>query len=88
MSQHEAIAIDVMHDDGCPNHCEGTICRRVILPDLFRDFSRTNDFHRRHRVVIHLTMIGLIVISLLADGSFKSADWLFVALSVLCEVSA
>lgn len=41
----------------------------------------------KHKLLVHGTTLAFIVLSLVAEGSVKPADWGFVALSILCEVS-
>jgi hypothetical protein len=42
--------------------------------------------HARHRLIVHGLVIVAIGVSLMIDGG-GPADWLFVGLSVLCEVA-
>lgn len=92
--------VDMMLDEGCPNHQdhqdhgypvymfdEFYHVKHRKLPMLFKEVSKRSDsFHRQHRTVIHLTTIMLIIVSLIVHGSINPHDWLFVGLSVLCEV--
>lgn len=48
--------------------------------------ARRNALKRRHKNLIHLAIIVAIAWSLYTEGG-KAADWLFVCLSVACEVS-
>lgn len=41
---------------------------------------------RRHKTLVHLFVIGAIALSMIHEGG-GTADWLFVGLSVLCEVN-
>jgi len=41
---------------------------------------------RLHKTTVHLLTIAAIGISLWTEGHAKTADWLFVALSVMCEI--
>jgi hypothetical protein len=47
--------------------------------------ARTLRLARRHKNIIHGVLIAAITVSLVTEGG-KAADFLFVALSVICEV--
>ena len=55
--------------------------RAIILP--VRSARR---LHRRHKTIIHLSLVALVALSL-ATGYDHHADWLFVALGVIVELS-
>lgn len=48
--------------------------------------EKTTGLARKHKLLIHGTLLLAIAVSLWTDGA-KTADWLFVALSVVVEVS-
>jgi len=55
---------------------------RVVVPP---PVVKAEKLSRQHKTLIHMLVIAWIAFSLVTEGG-KTADWSFLALSILCEV--
>lgn len=85
----EVTALDRLADDGCPCFPLDRTLRGPNLPELFLSLEHgAKKLHAQHRTVIHMTTIGVIMVSILLEPSLHLVDLGFLVLSVLCEVNS
>lgn len=90
MDQHDH---DRFSDDGNPHdpiEPIGNVEAAVhhIVHDLFTPIETLSKVHRRHRMLIHGAVILTIAVSLYLERRWSGADWMGVAMMVLCEVQS